>query len=374
MTIRTVRTAIARLPNATLKTSYGGNVAVRDHVFVAAGDDDGTVGYGEGSPLPHFSGERATEMVPIIRTVLAPAVIGTDPFDLERVEQAMARAIPNHHAAKAALSNAILDLAAKRARLPAHALLGGIVRDKVPLAGAVGIEPDETVVQSVAALIDKGVTTVKLKIGSDVERDIRIIRTLRHEFSETLEIRADANTGLEFAQAVRFLRAVEDCRLQYLEQPLRPTDFPGLARLRGLGTPIAVDESLFGLHDALTLAGAVDVFILKLIKLGGLYQARKVVAIAEAADISCVAVSPYESALGIAANVHLAASSYVCDKAAELDATISAVTLEGSTELTAENGMIAVPMEAGMGVDLLETLFDGAEKASVSTQAEHWTA
>ncbi|WP_158626037.1 mandelate racemase/muconate lactonizing enzyme family protein [Arsenicitalea aurantiaca] len=354
MSIVSVTARIAQLENVTLRTSYGANVTRRAHVFVAIADDEGHVGHGEGSPLPHFSGERAGEMKIVIEEVFGPALVGIDPNDIEQAHQALERALPHHHASKAALINALHDLQGKRAGLSAGAFLGGKLRTRVPVGGAVGIEDEETVICRVRALWEQGITTVKFKIGADLDRDIRIIKRLRDEFPSELEIRADANAGFGFSQAQRFLRAIADCRLQYLEQPLPGHDWKGLARLRGLGTPIAADESLFGLSDALGLvaAEAVDVFIIKLIKLGGLHQARKVVGLAEAAGIACVAVSPYETSLGVSANLHLAASSSAFRFAAELGVGVSSVHLEGSDAVTVTQGEALVPQGPGLGIGM----------------------
>lgn len=369
MTIRSVKVEIAHLDNTTLKTSYGSNVTRRQHIFVAVENDDGTVGYGEGSSLPHFSGERAAEMKPLIAQVFGPALVGLDPFDLERAHQALEKALPHHHASKAALINAIHDLGGKLSGLPVHAFLGGRLRDTVPVGGAVGIEDEASVVARVRALWEQGIRTVKFKIGANVERDIAVIRTVRQEFPADLNIRADANAGFGFSEAQRFLLAVQDCRLQYLEQPLRPHDWAGLARLRTLGTPIAVDESLFGLPDALGLitAGACDVFIVKLIKLGGLHQARKVVALAEAAGVACVAVSPYETALGVAANLHLAASSSAFSMAAELGVGVSSVHLPGSDAVVVDQGLARVPTAPGLGIAIPTNLFTATTPLSAAS-------
>ncbi|MCG8443938.1 MAG: hypothetical protein MI723_19215, partial [Caulobacterales bacterium] len=171
-------------------------------------------------------------------------------------------------------------------------------------------------------------------------------------------------SNMRFTDAVRFLRAVEDCRLEYLEQPLAAHDHEGLAALRGRGTPIAADESLFGVADALRLAGRIDVFIIKLIKFGGLLPARKAVAIAEAAGMSCVLVSPYESALGVAAGLHLAAASSAFDLAAELGTSRAAVPFHGAENLAVSDGRMAVPRKPGWGIDLPASVFTGDADAA----------
>jgi L-alanine-DL-glutamate epimerase-like enolase superfamily enzyme len=361
VTIRKIAATVQRLDNTTLTTSYGSNVTQREHVFVAVEGDLGTVGFGEGSPLPHFSGERAIEMASVIRDVLAPALIGLSPFDVERGVYVLDKALPHNFASKAALINAIYDLQGKLIRQPASTLLGGCFHRQIPVAGAVGIDDESEVVARVSSLWDQGIRTIKFKVGGDVNRDIRLIERLRDTFPNDLNIRADANAGFTFPEASRFLKAIEPYRLQYFEQPLPPEDWRGLARLRELGTPIAVDESLFGLKDALGLvrAEAADVFIIKLIKLGGLHQARKVVAIAEASGIACVVVSPYETSLGVAANLHLAASSCAFPYAAELGTGVSAVHLLGSDKLDFRDGFTPVPTGPGLGVNVPLAVFSG---------------
>ncbi|SJM32261.1 mandelate racemase/muconate lactonizing enzyme family protein [Mesorhizobium delmotii] len=294
-------------------------------------------------------------MVSLIRDVLAPTLIGLSAFDVERAGHALDKALPHHSPSKASLINAMYDLQGKLLGQPANTFLGGCFHNQIPVA--VGIDDENDVINRVKSLWDQGIRTIKFKVGGEVDRDIRLIKRLRDSFPDTLEIRPDANAGFTFSEAFRFLKAVGDCRLQYFEQPLPPGDLRGLARLRELGTPIAVDESLFGLNYALGLAraDAADVFIIKLIKLGGLHQASKVVAIAEAAGIACVVVSPYETSLGVAANLHLAASSRAFPYAAELGTGVSTAHLPGIDSLESIHGFHRRP----------EGRWTGCERSSV---------
>lgn len=359
--IRAVRTRRLRLANTTLRTSYGSNVVEREHLFVAIEDEDGVVGYGEGSPLPHFSGERAGEMERVTQEVLGPALVGREALDVEGADAALQRAFPHHGASKAALISALLDLQGRRSGRPVHELLGGATRDEVEVVGAIGIEPVPEALERVARLRQAGHRTIKAKIGADVDRDVRLVHAIRDAHGDDLALRVDANGGYRLAEARRFARAVTDARLQYLEQPLPGHDLDGLARLRDAGdVPIAVDESLFGLHDALEIVrrGAADVFVIKLIKLGGLQAARKVAAVAEAAGLRCTAVSPYETALGASANLHLIAATSVFPYAAELGVGISNVALPGASELAFGDGRVRVPGGPGLGVEIPASLFE----------------
>lgn len=360
MKIEAVRAHCVRLSNTTLMTSYGTNVVERDHLFVAIETDDGIIGFGEGSPLPHFSGERASDMQHVVDEVFAAALIGRDALDVEGVQQALKRALPRHSTTKAALVSALFDLQGKRAGLPVHTFLGGAVTMQVPAAGALGIGPIEASLRRVAELRVSGHRTVKIKVGNDVDRDIALVHAIREEYGFDLRIRADANGGYSSAHAHYFARSVEGARLEYFEQPLAPHDIEGLVRLRATGLiPIAVDESLFSLHDAFDIAhrGAADVFVIKLIKLGGLHVARKVVAIAEAAGLTCTAVSPYETALGVSANLHLVASSYAFVHDSELGVGVSSVSIPGVRDLLFEGGRLAVPEVPGLGVDMPKGFF-----------------
>lgn len=359
MTVRAVRTAVVELDNLTLQNAYGSKARRRRHLFVAVEAEDGTTGYGEGSPLPHFSGERADAMKAVVDEVFGPALMGADPFAFEAAQQRLDRALPKHQASKAAVVTALYDLAGKLAGRPVHALLGGPVRERLAIGSGVGIEDDATVLAKAEALWAEGVRAFKVKIGADIVRDARILRRLREALPPEAELRADANAGLSFADAARFLRMVEDVRLQYVEQPVAPNDLRSLARLRDLGTPVAVDESLYGLADALAIvkAEAADVFIVKLIKVGGLTQAKKVAAVAEAAGIRCVAVSPYETALGVAANLHLAAACPAFVWPTEMGVGARAVTMEGMRAPPIRDAVAAVPEGPGVGVTPPAALF-----------------
>lgn len=364
--ITRVAARTVRLNNTTLATAYGSGKNTREHLFLAVYNETGLAGIAEGSPLPHFSGEQASEMKVVVEQVLAPAIIGLDAFNLEAIQQALDRALARNESSKSALINAVHDLQGKLLNAPVTQILGGRLRERVPVAGAVGIEDHATIIARAHTLFERGITTFKFKVGSDVRRDLGAIAAVRAEFGDAVELRADANGGYSLADARRFLRGVERFDPQYVEQPLPAQDLRGLALLRQASlVPIAVDESLFGLRDAIEIIkhDAADVFVIKLIKLGGLFNARKVVALAEAAGITCVCVSPYETDLGGSANVHLAASSSAFRYAAELGTGVSQVALPGAARLGFEAGHVPVPASPGLGIDLPAGFFEEARPA-----------
>lgn len=362
-TIARVTTRVLPVRNTALSTAYQSpetQAQWRSHLFVRVETEDGNTGVAEGSPLPHFSGEDAQGMARVINGRLAPALIGRDLFATEDNQQALGRVSAGHHASKAALINALLDAQGRRLGLPVARLLGGRSGSSVAQAGAVGLVDPEAAFASLRRFHDAGIRTFKLKIGRDVRRDTRLVAAVRAEFGTDVHIRVDANGGYSRADARRFLLQSEPHDLQYVEQPLPAADLHGLAELRRLGAaPIAVDESLTGLHEAVAVirSDAADVFIIKLIKHGGFHNARKLVALAEAAGISCVPVSPYETALGASATLQLAAVSPAFPWAAEVGAGPLQIDLDGITPLQFHAGRVSVPDGPGLGMEVPTALF-----------------
>lgn len=353
MLIRAIRAGVVELENRTLQTAYKSQVTHRQHLFVEVETEDGIRGIGEGSPLPHFSGERAVEMRSIVDGVFGPALAGVSALDADAVQRKLDQAMPHHGASKAALTSAVFDAVGKRLGVPLATLFGGAAGGSVPTVGAIGIEPVEVVVRRAEELVAAGHRSLKLKVGGDVRRDVATVLAVRAAVGDAVAIRADANAGYDRPSARRFARGVADVDLEYFEQPLPAHDLDGLAQLRAAGfAPIAVDESLFGLADALEIVrrGAADVFVIKLIKLGGLHVARKVVALAEAAGLSCTAVSPYETDVGVAANLHLTATSAAFRHACEVGAGVSACHHPAVAALPFDAGAMSVPTAPGLGV------------------------
>ncbi len=89
-----------------LATSYGPGQAVRPHVILELRSDDGLAGYGEASPLPHFTGETAESVKLMLERHFLPDLIGADPFDLAAVHSRMA-SLPRNTTAKSRVDVAL---------------------------------------------------------------------------------------------------------------------------------------------------------------------------------------------------------------------------------------------------------------------------
>jgi len=357
LAIARVEARLISLHNPTLATSYGSGKVTREHVFVRLTAHGGAFGVGEASALPHFTGEHPPTILWAIENVLGPALIGASANDFAGIQQRLEKAMPRNGTAKNALVTAAYDLAGKLTGQPICNLLGGRLRERVPIAWGIGImSPEETAAEA-RRLVGKGCATVKLKVGADPERDIAAVKLTRQAIGDAIPIRCDANQGYHPKDALRVLRGVAGCNIQYLEQPVAKWNLDALAWLRRQSdVRIAADESMYGPREAmeLILKEAVDVFVIKLIKAEGLFRARQAIAIAEAAGIQCTLVSPYETSVGAMTNIHLAAAApnvpFACEVGVDLaDDPGSGLQIEGSAAV--------VPAGPGLGVSLREGIF-----------------
>lgn len=338
---------------------YGGASPSATNVFVALCGDDGQVGYGEAAPMTAYSGETAANIRSLLEEQLLPMLPGRNPLDLEALHYDLDRRLAGHSFAKAAIDFACHDLAGKSLGLPVHALLGGKFRDRVSLAWAVGYGTVAEMVEEALTYARAGFPTIKLKIGREPKLDLEVVREVRRAVGPDVGIRVDANQGYDRLTARRVLAEMEEVGLEYIEQPIPRWDLDGMAELcRALTTPIQADESLYSLHDACQLVkrGAADIFNIKLLKPGGLYRARQVAAVAEAAGVPCVVGSLPEMGVGTAAGLHFAAATraiaYPCELIGPL--MFSGDVLAGNPlgDLSRVPGYLTVPDAPGLGVEL----------------------
>lgn len=190
-----------------------------------------------------------------------------------------------------ALDTALWDLIGKRANLPLHQLFGGC-RERVRTYASSGLwlsSSIEELVEEARGFVNQGFRAVKLRLGkSRLSEDVARVAALRETLGEDIEILTDANQALEPRQAIRLARAIEPYEIGWLEEPVASHDFAGHARVRGASNiPIAsgeTDYTRFGMKAILD-AGAVDVLMPDLQRIGGLTEFRRAAAVASAYQV-----------------------------------------------------------------------------------------
>lgn len=358
--VRATSQIIERKSPSVLNTSYGDALDIRQRVIVTLVDDSGAVGYGEASPLPFFTGETVASIDLMLRTEFLPRVIGRSPFELNAIHNAL-DTLPASSSAKAAIDIALHDLQGKLTGRPVVDLLGGAVRESIPLTYPIGIRPVAEAVAEAERAVERGIGTLKMKIGRDPDADVERVRAVREAVGPDVRIRIDANAGYTAPMAIRIIERLASANVEYVEQPVAPWDIDGLAAVRRYcGLPIMADESLHTLRDAVELIEreAADIFAIKLIKTSGLRNARAIAALAAAHRIDIVVISPFETQIGAAAGLALALSVPTGTRAHELRVFESQPEY-AVTDIRAEGGRVYPSTAAGLGVETIRELSPG---------------
>jgi muconate cycloisomerase len=262
----------------------------------------------------------------------------------------------------------VLDIALHDARgkalgLPIHQLIGGACQTRIPLEWSVSLADDVgTMIAESQRAIDLGIKVLCLKAAGRLgwREDVRNFEAVRRAVGDGIVIGVDPNTGWTVPDTIAAIRALRALDLGYVEQPIDRRDLRGLAEIRRAadGVPVMADESLFTIEDALALANerAVDVFCIKLYKLGGLSPAKKIAAIAEAANIqlNCGGLA-VQSQLEAAASAHFCASTPAPRMfgAAEFVFGLNANgtdPLVPETNFVVRDGHVDVPQGPGLGI------------------------
>jgi muconate cycloisomerase len=318
-------------------------------VEVVAGD---RVGRGEASPMTAYTGETLDGVRGAITDVLAPALIGRALPGIAGAVAAMDAALRHQHLAKAAIDIALHDLVAASAGVPVHTLLGGAARERVPIAWVVGLGDIDEVVGEASEYAARGFTHIKVKGGEDPYRDVRLVRALTGALPDGVRTSLDANEGYSRSHALPALLDMDEAGLHMVEQPLPRWDLGGLAELRRrLRMRVMVDESVQSIHDALAVirAEAADIINIKVLKVGGLYRARQVVALAEAAGVAVKVGSMPELDVATLAGLHLAATTPAGSVPADLIGPLMVGGDRSAVFAAGHHGYLSTPDGPGLG-------------------------
>ena len=164
--------------------------------------DEGIEGLGEATVIKEWGGDHGRYFGEspaltrrLIESILGPALEDTDPFNIEAAHQRMDMAVKGYPYAKAAVDEALHDIKGKALSVPVYQLLGGQIREEIPLAHSLGwLEYDVAVNEAVAA-VSEGIKTIKIKVGRDATYDVRVVKEVREAIGPELDIVVDANQG-----------------------------------------------------------------------------------------------------------------------------------------------------------------------------------
>jgi len=336
-----------------------GTFASSSAVLVKLTDCDGFEGWGEANPSEAFSGETSSGVARLLRDSLLPLVMTLSRPHPGYVDAVLDRHIAGNNSAKGAISMALLDLLGKRVNLPAAALLGGALRDSLPVLWPLSngaADDDREIIDQRAAL---GFTTFMVKMGSaSPAHEIARLHQLYKHYGDRFQYIPDANQGWSRDDAREFVRGVKALPLAFFEQPVDKHDLDGMALVAAASSfPISADESLIDLADAASLAkeAAASVFSIKTSKNGGPLRAQAIASVAKAFDIRCYMNSMLEFGISQAASLqHAVTVGHLVDAGHAFMSTLRFA--EDPTDFSSliHQGVVHLPSTPGLGVGVDE--------------------
>ncbi|HLO00071.1 MAG TPA: o-succinylbenzoate synthase [Pyrinomonadaceae bacterium] len=372
MIISSVELREIRLPLIHFFETSFGRTTERRIVLVRLLDIDGGEGWGEctAGEGPFYCEEWVETAWTTIRAFLAPMVIGKDIASAAETWERMS-AVRGNRMAKAALETASWDLEAKKAGLPLWQHLGGL-RQEISSGVSIGIQ------ESAGALIAKiekelasGYQRIKIKIKPGW--DLNIIARVRDKFPD-IRLTVDANSAYTLADVPLF-QQMDRHNLMMIEQPLAHDDIFDHAQLqKQIATPICLDESIRSSDDArhAIQLGAARIVNLKLGRVGGHAQAKRVEQVCRENDIPVWCGGMLESGIGRAHNIAMS--------------TLAGFTLPGDVSASARYwkediieppvtvsaaGTITAPGQPGIGFEVNRSRIDSltVRKETISATA-----
>jgi len=284
---------VLELPDASMRTfTFHGWLLVE--VFA----DNGMVGLGNAALAPQVTKQ-------VIDLYLKPLLIGEDPWDVERLWQHMYRKTMAYGrkgigmVAISAVDIALWDLLGKSAGQPVYRLLGGRTKTRIPVYASRLYSVELSALAAEAKRYkEEGYQAMKLRFGwgpadgaRGMQQNVALVRTVREAIGDEIDLMADAYMGWSLDYAKRMLPLLEPFYLRWLEEPVIPDDIQGYAELKSYGRiPIAGGEhevTLHGFRDLLE-ARALDYIQFDTNRVGGISQARKIAALAEAYSVPVI--------------------------------------------------------------------------------------
>lgn len=264
---------------------------------------DGVIGWGEvtAGEGPFYNSETTDTAWAIFRKFVAPLVLGksirTAADVLELLEP-----IRGHEMTKAALETALWDVEAQQKGVALSQLLGGTQKE-IPCGVSLGIRNDPVqLLSAIEAEMADGYQRIKMKIKPG--KDLSFIQAVRKRFPE-MKLMADANSAYRLKDAA-LLKEFDAYNLMMIEQPLEWDDMYHHSKLQPmLATPICLDECIHnpGQAEAAVSLGACRIINIKLGRVGGHAEARRIEAFCRGKSVPVWCGGMLESGIGRAHNI-----------------------------------------------------------------------
>ena len=303
-------------------------------------DDGHQTYYGEASPSRYYSEniKSVRKAVEEVRDLL----VEDEFYYIVPLMEKIKERIPTDNASRAMIEMAIFDYIGKQLNLPLYKLLGLKPPENMKTSFTIGIDSVDIMLEKVNRAKDFPV--LKIKLGRDAEHDIEVMKKIRDRTDKIL--RVDANGGWSLEEAEHCIKILADLGVEYVEQPLATGSLKKLRELKKKSPlPIYVDEDVHRCDTFPELLEVCDGINLKLIKTGGILEARKMVANARTFGLKTMMGCMLETSIAITAAAHIGSLFDSLDLDGHL--LLADDPFDG---MQVEQGIVKVPDRPGLGV------------------------
>lgn len=328
-----------------------GPIYSAENVVVVIHTAEGIVGWGESSPFMSINGESVDTGL-IVGNYFEKVLIGKNALDIQGCIAEMDAVIYGNNSIKSAFDMALYDIAAKYHQQPLYQFLGGVKNKPIITDYTVSVGAIDEMANAAVKIVENGFRIIKVKLGINGQQDVKRIQAIRDAIGFDIPLRIDANQGWAFDEALQTLEKLASYNIQYCEEPISRAAFMQLAELNKKSPiPIMADESCGDVYDLerLISLNACNYINIKLGKSGGIFNALKMIRMAEAAGMKIQLGAFMESRLAMTAFAHLSLCSnhiQFYDFDTSLMFTQDPV---GGGILYNEGGVIEVPDIPGIG-------------------------
>lgn len=309
ISVRSVALHRVRIPLTEPFRISSGSVDQKDAILVEVVTQEGSVGWGEASPMSgsFYSDDTPDTAWASLIDRLIPALFELDQVDPRRFFESL-RSLRVSPFAKAGLEGALWDAYAQTCRRPLCELLGAQARP-VPSGVAIGIfDRVDQLLERVAHYVDQGYQRVKIKIQPGW--DIIPVAAVRERFPKT-PLMVDANAAYTLADK-EILQELDAFDLMMIEQPLAGDAHLEAGELQALlRTPLCADESADTLTSVASIIKhrAARILNIKVQRVGGLSESLFMLEAARAAGLECWVGTMPELGVASVQALHLATHS-----------------------------------------------------------------
>jgi glucarate dehydratase len=368
MKITDMRVRTVAIPmNAMLRHNTGVHPGYLMRTILELITDEGLVGLGEVG-----GGDSRGALLK-----LKPRIIGMDPFDLEAIKLKVLRSIYylSNSRLYGAIEIACLDIMGKACNVPMNKLIGGKLRDEIPMIAYLFWRYDrpggghdtcsEDMVDLCVELKETlGVTAMKLKAGvMDPMEEVRVLQLCRQKLGDDFGLRIDPNGVWSVATAVKAGRRMEELEIQYFEDP--SWGLEGMRRVKEqIRIPLATNmypNKFDDLGPAIHM-NSIDIILTDLHYWEGPRGVKDLVAVCQTFNLGVAMHSGAEFGVELAAMLHTAASIPAMTMPGDAHYHFLEDDIIAGGKMKYVNGAIKVPDGPGLGVELDEEKMEKYER------------